>query len=96
MEARADELGDEINHVREDFRRKRNDQDVVGLPPEPEQERERTPGPGETHSASSDAPPVEGSPTKSESGAAAIVEDTIELPGNPGDEGVHGEDPDSE
>jgi hypothetical protein len=71
MQTRADKLGDHIESVRQDFTRKRNDTDVVGLPPTPE----------------------EASPTEAESGAASIVEDSFDLPGNPGDEGVHGEDP---
>lgn len=96
MEAHAEQLGDKIESVRQDFRNKRNDQDVVGLPPEPEVDRERQPPVGETHSADPNSPPVEGTPEAAESGAASIVEDSIELPGNPGDEGVHGEDPDRE
>jgi hypothetical protein len=97
MENRSAELGSEIQSVRDDFKRKRNDSDVVGLPPEPEVAREKTADPDEeTHSAGPGAPPKEASPTESESGAASIVEDSVPLPGNPGDEGVHGEDPDSE
>lgn len=94
MENRSEQLGTEINAVREDFKRKRNDADVVGLPPEPEVAREKAAGPGEGHSAGPEAPPEEGSPTESESGAAIIVEDSVPMSGNPGDEGVHGENPD--
>jgi len=94
MEHRAQELGSEIEAVREDFKRKRNNSDVVGLPPEPEAVQEKSPGPGEDHSAGPEAPPTEGDPTESEAGAAMIVEDSVPMSGNPGDEGVHGEDPD--
>jgi hypothetical protein len=40
LAGRSEKLGEEINSVREDFRRKRNDTDVVGLPPEPERQDE--------------------------------------------------------
>lgn len=93
LAGRSEKLGGEIDSVREDFRRKRNDTDVVGLPPEPEREEELTATTEETHSAGPGAPPVEASPESAESGAASIVEDSTPLPGNPGDEGVHGEDP---
>lgn len=92
MQAQSEKLREEIDATRQDFRRKRNDPDVVGLPPEPEKLRELS-AQHEKHSADAGAPPVEGSPTEAESGAASIVEDTMKLPGNPGDEGVHGEDP---
>jgi hypothetical protein len=92
MQARSDRLADHIDSVRQDFLRKRNDTDVVGLPPTAERSEELAADP-DKHSADPGSPPVEGSPTEAESGAASLVEDSVELPGNPGDEGVHGEDP---
>lgn len=43
MGERTEELDTEINSVRQEFQRKRNDPNTPGLPPEPEAEREQTP-----------------------------------------------------
>ncbi len=39
LEHRADELGNEIDDVRSDWKRKRNDSNIPGAPPEEEPER---------------------------------------------------------
>jgi hypothetical protein len=46
MQARTEKLDHDIESVRQDFRQKRNDDNVPGVPPEPEAERgepERSP-----------------------------------------------------
>jgi hypothetical protein len=41
MEKHAGELNSEIDSVRQEFQRRRNDENVPGLPPEPETEDEK-------------------------------------------------------
>lgn len=41
MEKHADDMNSEIDSVRQEFQRRRNDENVPGLPPEPETEHEK-------------------------------------------------------
>lgn len=60
MEERADELESDIDSVRQEFHRRRNDDRVPGLPPEPEAVEEQSGDTSKSISPAAEQPPGDG------------------------------------